>query len=82
MTLGIDGRAPSMASPAGLLSTSSFAMAHLKYRSHPLPHTPGGLGVRRPYGCKDRQQVAAAYGVDMLVADLGEGMSFEGLNPR
>ncbi len=30
MTLGIDGRAPSMASPAGLLSISSFAMAHLK----------------------------------------------------
>ena len=29
LTLGIDGKAPSMASPAGLLSTSSFAMAHL-----------------------------------------------------
>ena len=29
MTLGIDGKAPSMASPAGLISINSFAIAHL-----------------------------------------------------
>ena len=30
MTFGIDGKAPSMASPAGLVSINSFAIAHLK----------------------------------------------------
>ena len=30
LTFGIDGKAPSMASPAGLVSINSFAIAHLK----------------------------------------------------
>ncbi len=68
--------------PRGVRLNQLIRHCPLEYRSHPLSHASGRLGARRPYGCKHRQHIGAAYRINVLVADLGGRVSFEGLNPR